>query len=267
MVAIKDLKGKKVLITGGSSGIGLSTAELLSKQGAEVLITARTKEKLQRAKEKAPGIVSVYETDVSELDEVLELARKVKEDHGKIDVLINSAGIVHPGRLKDLTYEQIESIIDVDLKGTVNTTKAIMPLIGSPGYIVNISSAAGFIGIYGYTAYCAAKFGVWGFSQSLRMELEPEGIGVSVVFPPDTDTPQLEFENRTKPEQLKKISGTIRPIHPDVVASSILKAIKKGEFMVFPGRGSRSTYHAVRLAGPVVRGWMDKKVKETRKDR
>ena len=266
MVTIRDLKGKIALITGGSSGIGLETARLLSENGTKVIITARSHEKLKRAKEEVSGIISSYRTDVSDLDQVLELSNKIEMDHGKIDILVNSAGIVHPGLLKDLTYDQVNSMIDVDLKGTINVTKSLLNLIGSPGYIINISSMAGYVGVYGYTAYSAAKFGVWGFSQSLRMELEPENIGVSVVFPPDTDTPQLEFENRTKPEELKKISGTIKPIPPKAVASSILRALRNGEFMVFPDKASLTTYHAVRLAGPMVRGWMDRKVRDTRSE-
>lgn len=266
MVGIKDLKGKKVLITGGSSGIGLATAKLFSENGAEVLITARNTKKLKEASEKVEGMVSTYSADISDLDQVLKLSEKIEKEHKKIDILINSAGIVHPGKLEDLTFDQVNSIIDVDLKGTINTTKAFLPLVKSPGYIVNISSVAGFIGVYGYTAYSAAKFGVWGFSQSLRMELEPEDIGVSVVFPPDTDTPQLEFENRSKPEEMKQITGAIKPISPDKVATSILKAVKSGKFLVFPDSGSLSTYHAQRLAAPVVRTWTDSKVSKTRRN-
>ncbi len=265
MVKLSTFKGKKVLITGGSSGIGLATAKALSDEGAEIIITARSKEKLKKTAEIIKGNVSTYTTDVSDLKQVLSLAENVRSDHGNIDVLINSAGIVHPGTLKDLSMEQIDSTLDIDLKGTIHVTKAILPLIRSPGYIVNISSVAGFIGIYGYTAYSAAKFGIWGFSQSLRMELEPEDIGVAVVFPPDTNTPQLEFENRTKPEELKEIAGAITPISPDKVAASIIKGMKQGEHMIFPDSGSRSTYHASRLAGPLIRGWMDRKVDRTRK--
>jgi 3-dehydrosphinganine reductase len=122
---------------------------------------------------------------------------------------------------------------------------------------------AGVIGVYGYTAYSAAKFGVLGFSEALRMELNPRGIGVSVVFPPDTETPQLEFENRTKPEELKGISGTIKPISAEKVASSILGAIVSDEFMIFPDVSSRAAYHANRLVGPIVRKFLDGKVKRT----
>jgi 3-dehydrosphinganine reductase len=155
-------------------------------------------------------------------------------------------------------------MLDIDLLGTINVCKAFSKEMKAPGHIVNISSMAGLVGIYGYTGYSAAKFGVWGFSEALRMEMKNKGVGVSVVFPPDTQTPQLEFENRMKPDELKRISGTIKPIRPEKVASAILKAVVSGDFMVFPGTSSKATYHANRLAGPVVRYFMDGKIKDAK---
>lgn len=264
MVGLKDLKGKRALITGGSSGIGLSTAAAMLKKGVDVIIAARDREKMQKVMKDHEGVSSFYQMDVSNWKDVTEVKQKISGDLGKIDILVNSAGIVHPGVLKELDHDQVVKMLDIDLLGTINTCKAFLDIIKKPGYIVNVSSVAGFIGIYGYTAYSAAKFGVWGFSQALRMELEPDGIGIGVVFPPDTDTPQLEFENRTKPSELRKIAGTIRPISPEKVADSIIRGIQKGEFMIFPDRSSRSAYHANRLAGPAVRGWMDGKVRSSR---
>ncbi|MFO8051633.1 MAG: SDR family NAD(P)-dependent oxidoreductase [Thermoplasmatota archaeon] len=260
MVRIRSFKKKKVAITGGSSGIGFATARAFSDEGAEVIIIARNQQNLEKASKRAPGIVSAYPADISSIKDLRCLEKRIKEDHEGIDILINSAGIVYPGTLMDLTIDQIERTLNIDLKGTMITTKVLLPLIRSPGYIMNISSVAGFIGLFGYTAYSAAKFGVWGFSQALRMELEPRNIGVGVVFPPDTNTPQLEFENRTKPHELRGISKTIEPIPPARVATSIVKGIMKGEFMIFPDSSSRSAYHANRLMGAAVRGWMDKKV-------
>ncbi|MEA3558938.1 MAG: SDR family oxidoreductase [Candidatus Thermoplasmatota archaeon] len=266
MVKISDLREKKILITGGSSGIGKATAEMMSSKGASVIITARDESKLKRTLKDVKGVVSSYSVDISNWEEVQYLANRIMEEHGKLDIVINSAGIVHPGTLDSLTIDQIESILNIDLLGTINVCKAFQEGLISPGYIINISSVAGFMGIYGYTVYSAAKFGVWGFSQALRMELEPKGIGVGVVFPPDTKTPGLDLENRTKPKELKELSGTIKPISPEKVASSIVRGIKKGDFMIFPDGASRSTYHANRLVGPAVRSWMDTKVSSSRKE-
>lgn len=265
MAKLSTFKGRKVLITGGSSGIGLATTKALSAKGAEILITARDRKKLKRAGKDVSGIISTYVSDVSDLESVKDLSKKIGQDHGKIDILINSAGIVHPARFSDLTFEEISAQININLMGTIFVTKAILPLIRTPGHIVNISSVAGFVGLYGYTAYSASKFGIAGFSEALRMELEPDGIGVSLVFPPDTDTPQLEFENRTKPRELKSISGSIKPITPGMVADSIIKGIISGDFLIFPDSASRSTYVASRMAGPLVRSWMDRQVRRSGK--
>lgn len=263
MVRLRSLKDKRVLITGGSSGIGMATAQALSNKGAKIIIAARNGEKLESARKNISGIISTISADISRLSDIEILTERIEKEQGNIDILINCAGIVHPGKLKDLSNEQITRQIDINLTGTIMITKTLLHLMNSPGYIVNISSAAGFVGIFGYTAYSASKFGVVGFSEALRMELEPEGIGVSVVFPPDTETPQLEFENRTKPKELKSISGKIKPITPKSVADSIVKGILSGDFLIFPDGGSRSAYMASRMAGPVVRSWMDKQIRRS----
>lgn len=251
---------KKVLITGGSSGIGLASAKALSEEGAEVILAARDQKKLNRAAESLKGKASTCIVDVSDAESVRKLSGDVKRDHGRVDILINSAGIVEPLVLGELPVGSISEILDTDLKGTMITVKEILPLMGAGGHVVNISSMAGIIGLYGYTAYSAAKFGVLGFSEALRMELKPAGIGVSVVFPPDTATPQLEHENRTKPEELRSISSKIHPIPPDKVASAIMDGIRKERFMIFPDMRSRMTYIAYRLGGPLLRAWMDGRI-------
>jgi 3-dehydrosphinganine reductase len=263
MVPLRSLGESLALITGGSSGIGLATAKALSAKGCRIILIARDKEKLQTASKSIDGLTGIYSIDVSNWDDVEKTAKDIFEKYGEPNIIVNSAGVVHPGKLTELTQDQIETIIDIDLKGTINICKAFYAHLSKPGHIVNVSSMAGIIGLYGYTAYSAAKFGVWGFSEALRMELNPKGIGVSVVFPPDTKTPQLEFENRTKPEELQDIAGTIKPISAEKVASSILGAIVSDEFMIFPDVHSRATYHANRLAGPIVRKFLDSKVKRT----
>jgi len=261
MVSLRELGNSLAFITGGSSGIGIATASALASKGCRVIIAARDSERLEAAASDIDGVVDKFVMDVSRWNEVEMVSRRVMEEYGAPNIIINSAGIVHPETLSNLMPEQIDNIIDIDLKGTIYVCKAFSDRIEPPGHIVNISSMAGVIGVYGYTAYSSAKFGVWGFSEALRMEMNPRGIGVSVVFPPDTSTPQLEFENRTKPEELKDIGGMIKPITPEKVARAILSAIVSEEFMVFPDASSKATYHANRMFGPVVRKFLDGKVK------
>ncbi|MGA1848701.1 MAG: SDR family oxidoreductase [Thermoplasmatota archaeon] len=266
MVPLRSLGETLSVITGGSSGIGLSTAELLSSMGSRVVLIARDEEKLENAASTVDGVVGTYSVDISDWPSVESAASRIVREHGPPNILINSAGVVYPGRFADLDISLINRMIDIDLKGTIHICRAFIGSITDPGHIVNISSMAGVIGLYGYTGYSAAKFGIRGFSEALRMELEPRNIGVSVVFPPDTETPQLEFENRTKPPELQRISGTITPISAERVAKAILKGMTDNDFLIFPDISSKAAYHANRLAGPAVRSWMDNKVRKAPKE-
>jgi 3-dehydrosphinganine reductase len=101
---------------------------------------------------------------------------------------------------------------------------------------------AGYLGVFGYSAYGASKYAVAGFSEVLRAEMKPHGIRVSVAFPPDTDTPQLAYEEPFKPAETKAISGNAKALPADKVARSILQQAEKGHFMIFPGTDSRLFY-------------------------
>jgi len=115
------------------------------------------------------------------------------------------------------------------------------------GYIVNVSSIVGFIGIFGYTDYAAAKFGVLGFSEALRSELKRYNIAVSVLCPPDTDTPGFAEENKTKPVETKAISASASLMKPADVAAALLKGMAKKEFIIIPNADGRFTYIMKRL--------------------
>lgn len=260
MKKITDFRDKLILITGGSSGIGLSTARKLIGLGSRVVIFARDEEKLRNASSSLNGSSDHRTVDIRDIKELRFAGDWLIKEHGNPDIIINSAGFVHPGRLEDLTNEHINSMIDINLKGTINVCRTFTPGMKPPSHVVNVSSAAGFIGIYGYSAYSASKFGVDGFSESLRMELKPRGIGVSVIYPPDTKTPQFDYENRYKPPELKRITSTIKPVDPGIVADSIIDGIKRNRFRVYPTFSTGMTHFAVRHFPGVVRWWMDGKV-------
>jgi 3-dehydrosphinganine reductase len=125
------------------------------------------------------------------------------------------------------------------------------------GYIVNISSIAGFIGAYGYSAYGASKYAVRGFSDVIRAELKPYGIGVSVVFPPDTDTPQFEFENKHKPEITRIIDGNAGLLSADDVAKEIIQGIEKKKYIIIPGAQGKVLYLLSGIFGRLIYPIMD----------
>jgi 3-dehydrosphinganine reductase len=200
--------GKVAVVTGGSSGIGLSIACALAGRGMDVWMVARRQEILETAVKQAETqrknekqIIGIIPADITDLSQVKLVVDQVLDKSGAIDILVNAAGVAHPGYVQELELKIFTWMMDVNYFGTVYMTKAVLPAMikRNSGYIVNISSLAGIIGVFGYAAYGASKFAVRGFSDVLRSEMKSHGIGVSIIFPSDTDTPQLEYENRFKP--------------------------------------------------------------------
>jgi len=170
---------------------------------------------------------------------------------GVPDIVINSAGVAHPGRFTALPLEIFHWMMDVNYFGTVNVVKLLLPEIQErhSGTVVNISSMAGFIGVYGYSAYGASKFAITGFSDVLRSELKPYGVQVSVVFPPDTDTPQLKYESQFKPFITKEVAGSASLMPADAVAKETLDAVAKGKYIILPGSEGKLMFVAQNLLG------------------
>ncbi len=262
-------QGKTALITGGSSGIGLALARRLLEHGASVTLLARDQQKLDDAKASLLSInsgyiVSTISADVTEVDSLRAILADFQEQHGTPNILINSAGVARPGYVEELPLEVYRWTMDIDYHGTVNMVKLLLPgmLERGSGHIINVSSMAGVVGIFGYTAYSGAKFAVKGFSDVLRSELKPRGIKVSVVFPPDTKTPQLEWEDQFKPEETRIISGTSKPISPDEVASWTLKQAAKGKYAIVPGGEAKLLYLLATRLGDWVYPIIDMMVKD-----
>jgi short-subunit dehydrogenase len=115
------------------------------------------------------------------------------------------------------------------------------------GYIVNTSSLAAVLPVFGYTDYCASKAGIVGFSEALRMELAPASIGVSVLLPPDTDTPGFAAENRTKPAETKAVSAFSSVVTPEVVVRGMFRGLARGRFLIIPTAGDRLFYFLKRM--------------------
>jgi 3-dehydrosphinganine reductase len=242
---------KVVLITGGSSGIGLAAAKQLASAGAHVWLAARRRELLeaalkevQAARRDPSQLCGIVSADVSDAKQAARVVETVTKSTGAPDVVINSAGISQPGYVHELSPEVFERLMQVNYLGTVYVTAAVLPAMmerGS-GHIINISSMAGYLGVFGYSAYGATKFAVAGYSEVLRAEMKSHGIRVSVAFPPDTDTPQLAYEEPFKPAELKAISGNAKALSAEKVARSILQQAGKGYFMIFPGTDARLFY-------------------------
>jgi len=270
---MQDFNSKIAYITGGSSGIGLAVAKLLAAGGASILIFARRAQVLEEAllqigkcRISPEQRFSCLPLDVSEREDVEAVLFRAVADFGVPDILINCAGKAKPNYYENIPYSQFDEIIKTDLYGTWNTTSLLVPLMKDRGgYIINVSSIAGFIGVFGYTDYAAAKFGVVGFSEALRSELKKYNIAVSVLCPPDTDTPGFAEENKTKPEETKAISSTARLMKAEDVAKALLKGMKKQEFIIIPNFDGKFTYIMKRLLPGLVEMVTDSQVKSVQK--
>jgi|WetSurMetagenome_2_1015567.scaffolds.fasta_scaffold213554_2 3-dehydrosphinganine reductase len=254
---------KKVVITGGSSGIGKAAALLLSQGGAHVCICARDSARLEEAcrdiRSQAISkdqVITFLVMDVADRRQVRMAAPEAVKRLGGIDMLINSAGITWPGYFKDIPDGIWDSMIQVDYMGTVNAVRAFAPYFMEQkhGTIVNVASVVGYKGLFGYAAYSPAKFAVVGFSECLRQELIPYDVRVSVIYPPDTDTPQWHEENRTKPQETRVLTGAIKVSDPSMVALSLLKGAARGTFFIIPGAMNKITYYMNRHFPTIV--WM-----------
>ncbi len=269
MKKFKEFNGKIAFITGGSSGIGLACAELLAVKGADVAIFARGREQLDQALAKIEGNritqrqrFKAFSLDVSRREEAENILNKAATDLGAPDILINSAGISFPQRFEDIPYAKFDEILRINLNGTWNTVSILLPYMKKHGgYIVNVSSVAGYIGVYGLSAYSASKFAVIGFSEALRSELKRFNISVSVLCPPDVDTPMLERSNKIKPEETKAVSSTASLVKPIDVAREVLAGMGKGRFLILPGSGTKFTHFMKRVFPGLVESIMDRQIK------
>ena len=192
---LQPAPGLRVLVTGGTSGIGLAVVTALESFGARVHVCGTDADRLAAHLDAVPGRTG-SRCDVSSPDEVAAMVADVERDLGGLDVLVNNAGIAGPtARVEDITTEEWRRTIDIDLNGAFFCAQATAPLLkASNGSIVNISSVAGRLGYALRSPYNAAKFGLAGLTESLARELGPDGVRVNAVLPGFVDSDRL---NRT----------------------------------------------------------------------
>ncbi len=254
-----NVTGKRALITGGSSGIGRAVGVLLAGKGASVWLLARGADRLGEAcsKLEAERVSEAQEfgtlqADVADAEAVDEALGRWQSAHGAPHIVVNSAGITRPGYVQELGLDVFRAMMDVNYFGMVHVTQFLLKgmLERGSGHIVNISSGAGLIGVYGYSAYGASKFAVRGYTDVLRAELKPHGLQVSLAFPPDTDTPQLEYENQFKPPLTKQFSSNAAVMSAETVAESIVGGIERRRYLIFPGWEMKVVYWLSWVLGP-----------------
>ena len=229
------LKNKVAIITGASSGIGYATSLTLSKAGIKVAIGARRTERLQELEKqiiKNNGEILVQKTDVTRKSDCDSLVNTIVEKWGKVDILINNAGLMPLSYFKNGKIEEWEQMIDVNIKGVLYCTSAVVPymLEKKSGHIINISSVAGRIVFAGGSVYCATKHAIAALSEGLRKELSPTyNIRVTCIEPGAVETELLESitdESMTGFIQATKNMETLRS---DDIANAILYAVQAPE--------------------------------------
>jgi short-subunit dehydrogenase len=262
--------GRRIMVTGGSSGIGRALAQQLVCAGAHVCIVARDEERLATVVGElrsmvcqADQIVCAESIDVTSAVAVDRGTVRVLEALGGVDILINNAGYAICGYIDRLDAGAYDTMMAVNYHGPVNIVRALLPhfLARRSGHIVNVTSMLGFMGTFGYAAYCASKHALAGFTECLRQDLVPFNVSVHLCYPPTTKTPGLERENLTKPPESWAIEGMSKAFSPEAVAQSILRGVAKRRFHIVTGFDSWIIWFVQRVAPWIVRYVTDSALK------
>lgn len=239
-------KDKIVIITGASSGIGFSVANILAALGAKLFLIARNQEKLEAAKTKLLGksgsdlFIQIYAIDIGIKDEITSVITKIGEEHGRIDLLINNAGVNRCGRFDEMPPTDFEQSLQSNYLGSLYTTKAAWKYLAKAnGHVTFVSSVAGYIGLIGYGPYTPTKFAMTGLAECLRMEGKPVGIKVSIIYPGNTNTPMLDYERQHALPETQNLNEGIKVIEPDYVARKLMAGIKSNKFEIYCDSKSR----------------------------
>ncbi|HQP31274.1 MAG TPA: SDR family oxidoreductase [Deltaproteobacteria bacterium] len=258
---MQRFEGKLVYITGGSSGIGLEMGKIFAARGADLLLMARGVEKLQDARKAVQACrlhgsqrIETLSVDVADPRDVQTKMSGALEDLGAPDILISSAGInKYADRFENISYEMFDEVMKINLYGPRTMIQTLLPAMEQKkGHIVVLSSAAAFFGMFGYTAYGTSKAALLGLCDSLRYELKPKGMTLTVVCPGEVDTPMNIDEARTLPREGRAGKNFSSLMTPEDAAREIVAAIERKQYLFIPGGSTRLLYLLHRLTG----GWL-----------
>jgi 3-oxoacyl-[acyl-carrier protein] reductase len=238
------LNGKVAIVTGAGQGIGAATALKFAQEGATLALCDLNAEAVSSVVDacRAAGATAVgFSVNVANREAIQDMAASVRARFGRIDVLVNNAGITRDARLQKMTPEQFDQVIDVNLKGVFNATQAVVESMveQNAGVILNASSVVGIYGNFGQTNYAAAKFGVIGFTKTWSRELGPKGIRVNAVAPGFIDTPilatvpnevlekmcvQVSLRRLGKPEEIANIYAFLASDEASYINGAVIEA-------------------------------------------
>lgn len=263
-------RGKKVLVTGGSRGIGRCLALQLTASGADVAIVSRSQSKLEETRQELEARRShpdqrmfAFAFDVSDERQVAEKCKLILDSLGGLDCLFNNAGISRPGTVEDLPEDSFRELIQTNYLGTVWMSKTFLPHFKRQrsGNICNIASIVGLVPVFGYSAYAASKAAVVAFSECLRQELSLANIHVTVCAPADVKTDLYDEERNWIPSATEKLADNLTALEPEQVAQKILRGTARGKAMVYTDRGSWFTHWLRRLSPAIFRNQVDRRLR------
>jgi NAD(P)-dependent dehydrogenase (short-subunit alcohol dehydrogenase family) len=253
---VPSLEGRLVLITGAASGIGRATAQRAARAGARLVLTDVQTEPLAEVARET-GALAHRALDIADIDAVRAFADDVHAAHGSMDVVMNVAGIATWGAVESLSHEQWRRTVDVNLMGPIHVIECFVPEMvraGRGGQLVNVSSAAGLIGLPWHAPYSATKFGLRGVSEVLRFDLRRHRIGVSLVCPGGVDTGlvgtvDIAGVDRDSP-QMQQLTNRFQrhAVTPERAAKRILEGVVRNRYMVYTSPEIRFIYVIQRCA-------------------
>ena len=235
---MSKLTGKVAVVTGGSSGIGLATAQRFAAEGAHVFITGRRQAELDKAKALIGDNVTIVQGDATvgaDLDRLYDTVRKEK---GRLDILVANSGMVEPVAFKDVDEAHFDRTFDLNARATLFTAQKALPLMAGGGSIVLIGSIAGYKGMPGYTTYSATKAAVRSFARTWVQEFKDGGIRINIVSPGPIDTPIIESQADTKEgaDAIRAMFATMIPMGrmgkaEEVAAAALFLASDESSFI------------------------------------
>jgi NAD(P)-dependent dehydrogenase (short-subunit alcohol dehydrogenase family) len=264
LTGVADLHGKRCLITGAASGIGRATAIAAAGHGAELFLTDRDRDGLERVASEIRGtggtVTHFAAADVADHEAVVSLAEEMHAHAPSMDVVMNIAGISTWGRIEELEHEHWRRTVEINLMGPISVLECFVPPMiaaGRGGHIVNVSSVAGLFGLPWHAPYSASKFGLRGVSEVLRFDLRKHGVGVSLVCPGAVKTPlvgtvEIVGVDRDSPKIRKLVRRfEERAVTPEKVAGQIVEATERNRYLVFTSVDGRILYGIQRWIPPL----------------
>ncbi|MDX1735988.1 MAG: SDR family NAD(P)-dependent oxidoreductase [Halioglobus sp.] len=240
------------LVTGGGSGIGRRLAELLLARGVSVAVLDRdapgeAAQQLQALAQRRPDTRCCYlQVDVTDAAGVVDAVNAAIAALGAPDLVINSAGVQDARPLAEQDAAAFRRLVEINLFGSRNVAAAVLPHMRPGAQLALVASLAGLVPSYAYTAYNASKFGVVGLAGALRLEYIASGIEVSVICPPEVNTPMVEVERRTLPPVAAKLKDTAGTLEVGPACDYMLRQLQRRRFLIIPGWRARQVARLAR---------------------